>query len=144
MLRALVEWARGHGGDAGGATLVQQLARMLYTYGQRTRRDQLEQVALAVKLAHAYPKSEILRMYLSTCLLYTSAVQSAGPTPESPAVKRVPRSSSRLAGHSTPSYKAQDSPSATVNATAVAVSAGSTPRCGDVPSRSVPIRRTSR
>ncbi|MEV0244768.1 biosynthetic peptidoglycan transglycosylase [Streptomyces sp. NPDC050674] len=66
VLRALVEWARGDGGDGGGATIEQQLAKMLYTDGQRTRRDQLEQVALAVKLAHAYPKSEILRMYLST------------------------------------------------------------------------------
>lgn len=66
VMRALVEWARGHGGEGGGATIEQQLAKMLYTDGQRTRRDQLEQVALAVKLAHAYPKSEILRMYLST------------------------------------------------------------------------------
>jgi penicillin-binding protein 1A len=66
VLRALVFWARGRGGDGGGATIEQQLAKMLYTDGQRTRRDQLEQVALAVKLAHAYPKSEILRMYLST------------------------------------------------------------------------------
>ncbi|WKX07143.1 biosynthetic peptidoglycan transglycosylase [Streptomyces sp. NL15-2K] len=66
VLRALVFWADGRGGDGGGATIEQQLAKMLYTDGQRTRRDQLEQVALAVKLAHACPKSEILRMYLST------------------------------------------------------------------------------
>jgi penicillin-binding protein 1A len=66
VLRAVVFWARGHGGDGGGATIEQQLAKMLYTDGQRTRRDQLEQVALAVKLAHVYPKGEILRMYLST------------------------------------------------------------------------------
>ncbi|MFJ8593382.1 transglycosylase domain-containing protein [Streptomyces sp. NPDC093598] len=66
VLRAVVFWARGQGGDGGGATIEQQLAKMLYTDGQRTRRDQLEQVALAVKLAHACPKGEILRMYLST------------------------------------------------------------------------------
>ncbi|MEV0641947.1 biosynthetic peptidoglycan transglycosylase [Streptomyces sp. NPDC050619] len=65
VLRALEVRLRGGGGDGGGATIEQQLAKMLYTNGQRTRRDQLEQVALAVKLAHDYPKSQILRMYLS-------------------------------------------------------------------------------
>ncbi|MEU0383221.1 biosynthetic peptidoglycan transglycosylase [Streptomyces chartreusis] len=95
VLRALVEWARGHGGDGGGATIEQQLAKMLYTDGQRTRRDQLEQVALAVKLAHAYPKSEILRMYLSTAYFgqgyYGLDAAAHGYFGESPAQLDWPR-----------------------------------------------------
>lgn len=64
--RALLVWLHGGGGGGGGATIEQQLAKMLYTNGQRTRPDQVEQVALAVKLAHDYPKGRILQMYLST------------------------------------------------------------------------------
>jgi penicillin-binding protein 1A len=66
LARAVEVWLRGGGGDGGGATIEQQLAKMLYTNGRRTRLDQLEQVALGVKLAHDCPKSEILRMYLAT------------------------------------------------------------------------------
>ncbi|MEU3337954.1 biosynthetic peptidoglycan transglycosylase [Streptomyces sp. NPDC006668] len=65
VARAVVVWLEGRGGDGGGATLEQQLAKMLYTNGGRTRTDQVEQVALGLKLAHGYPKSEILQMYLS-------------------------------------------------------------------------------
>lgn len=65
-LRAVLAPLRGDQGDAGGATIEQQLAKMLYTNGQRTRTDQVEQVALALKLAHRYSKSQILEMYLAT------------------------------------------------------------------------------
>ncbi|MEU1273410.1 biosynthetic peptidoglycan transglycosylase [Streptomyces sp. NPDC005799] len=65
VARAVVVWLEGRGGDGGGATLEQQLAKMLYTNGGRTRTDQVEQVALSLKLAHDYPKSEILQMYLA-------------------------------------------------------------------------------
>ena len=49
--------------DQGGATLYQQLARMLYTPGGPGPAAEAEQVALGVKLAVSYPGAEILRMY---------------------------------------------------------------------------------
>ncbi|MFF4489890.1 transglycosylase domain-containing protein [Streptomyces sp. NPDC001544] len=65
IARAVVVWLEGRGGDGGGATLEQQLAKMLYTDGRRTRADQAEQVGLGLKLAHDYPKPAILQMYLA-------------------------------------------------------------------------------
>jgi membrane peptidoglycan carboxypeptidase len=47
----------------GGATLYQQLAKMLYTHGQSTLTDELEQVTLAIKLDLTYSKKQILQMY---------------------------------------------------------------------------------
>ncbi len=52
----------GQGGQ-GGATLYQQLAKMLYTPGQTNLAAELEQVALAVKLKYSYSGAEILRLY---------------------------------------------------------------------------------
>lgn len=52
--------------DAGGATIEQQLAKLLYTGGRQEPVDQLEQVGLALKLDRAYSKDEILRMYFTT------------------------------------------------------------------------------
>src|SRR6266568_1677498 len=49
--------------DQGGATLYQQLARMLYTPGGPGPAAEAEQAALGVKLAVSYPGAEILRMY---------------------------------------------------------------------------------
>jgi membrane peptidoglycan carboxypeptidase len=49
--------------DQGGATLYQQLAKMLYTPGQTGVAIEAKQVALAVKLKYSYPGSEILRLY---------------------------------------------------------------------------------
>ncbi|MGF7237970.1 MAG: transglycosylase domain-containing protein [Frankia sp.] len=54
------------GGDQGGATLDQQLVKILYTGGRRTIVDRIEQVGLAVKLDAHFSKAEILRMYLDT------------------------------------------------------------------------------
>ncbi len=50
-------------GDEGGATLYQQLAKMLYTPGRMTPAAEVEQVALAVKLKYSYSGAEILRLY---------------------------------------------------------------------------------
>jgi membrane peptidoglycan carboxypeptidase len=50
-------------GDQGGATLYQQLAKMLYTPGSSSIRAEAEQIALAVKLKYAYSRAEILRLY---------------------------------------------------------------------------------
>ena len=49
--------------DQGGATIEQQLAKMLYTPGQAGLPAELKQVALALKLNYAYSKAEILRLY---------------------------------------------------------------------------------
>jgi membrane peptidoglycan carboxypeptidase len=50
-------------GDQGGATLYQQLAKMLYTSGQSGYRVEIKQVMLGVKLDLAYRKAKILQMY---------------------------------------------------------------------------------
>jgi penicillin-binding protein 1A len=61
---ARVAWARLSGqGDQGGATLYQQLAKLLYTPGQSGAGAEFTQVALAVKLRYSYSGAEILRMY---------------------------------------------------------------------------------
>lgn len=51
------------GSDQGGATLYQQLAKMLYTPGRSGVSIEVEQVMLGIKLYLSYPRSEILRMY---------------------------------------------------------------------------------
>jgi len=50
-------------GDEGGATLYQQLAKMLYTPGRTNLGAEAEQVALAIKLKYSYSGAEILRLY---------------------------------------------------------------------------------
>jgi membrane peptidoglycan carboxypeptidase len=50
-------------GDEGGATLYQQLAKMLYTPGSMSLHAEAEQVALAIKLKYTYSGPEILRLY---------------------------------------------------------------------------------
>jgi len=55
-------YVTGHG-IQGGATLYQQLAKLLYTQGRSTASDEAEQVALAVKLYLTYTKQQILQMY---------------------------------------------------------------------------------
>ena len=52
--------------DVGGATLEQQLAKILYTGGSSGPLQIVEQLALAEKLDRRYSKDEILRLYLST------------------------------------------------------------------------------
>jgi membrane peptidoglycan carboxypeptidase len=52
-----------HTSDPGGATIYQQLAKMLYTPGEHGIRVEAKQVALAVKLRYSYSGSQILQMY---------------------------------------------------------------------------------
>ncbi|HUB40575.1 MAG TPA: biosynthetic peptidoglycan transglycosylase [Streptosporangiaceae bacterium] len=59
----VVYGAMARRGDQGGATLYQQLAKMLYTPGNSSMRAEAEQIALAVKLKYAYSRPEILRLY---------------------------------------------------------------------------------
>jgi membrane peptidoglycan carboxypeptidase len=49
--------------DQGGATLYQQLAKMLYTPGQPGIVVEAEEVGLGIKLYLTYPKAQILQMY---------------------------------------------------------------------------------
>src|SRR5215475_13352946 len=51
------------GQDQGGATIEQQLAKMLYPPGQSGLAAELKQVALAVKPNATYSKATILRLY---------------------------------------------------------------------------------
>ena len=53
----------GHGAQQGGATLYQQLAKMLYTPGGSGLATEVEQVMLGIKLDQTYSKAQILRMY---------------------------------------------------------------------------------
>lgn len=50
-------------GDEGGATLYQQLAKMLYTPDSTSFAAKAEQMALAIKLKYSYNGAEILRLY---------------------------------------------------------------------------------
>ena len=49
--------------DQGGATLYQQLAKMLYTPGQAGVNVEVEQIILGIKLDLSYSKAQILRLY---------------------------------------------------------------------------------
>lgn len=60
--RVAASYATGRG-DQGGATLYQQLAKMLYTPGRSGATVEAEQVALAVKLYLTYSRQQILQMY---------------------------------------------------------------------------------
>ena len=61
--RVGISYVTGHG-IQGGATLYQQLAKLLYTHGSSaSAADEAEQVALAVKLYLTYTRPQILQMY---------------------------------------------------------------------------------
>jgi membrane peptidoglycan carboxypeptidase len=62
VARVAAGYVTGHG-IQGGATLYQQLAKLLYTHGQSNGSDEAEQVALAVKLYLGYSRPQILQMY---------------------------------------------------------------------------------
>jgi penicillin-binding protein 1A len=53
-----------NGGDAGGSTIAQQLAKQLYANGGGLRAS-LEEMALGVKLSMSYSRAQILNMYLN-------------------------------------------------------------------------------
>ena len=61
--RVALGYLRGHGPEQGGATITQQLAKMLYTPANSSLKAEAEQIALAVKLDVTYSKAQILRMY---------------------------------------------------------------------------------
>ena len=52
-----------HTSDPGGATIYQQLAKMLYTPGETGAKVEAKQVALAVKLRYGFTGAQILQMY---------------------------------------------------------------------------------
>ncbi|HEY1819951.1 MAG TPA: biosynthetic peptidoglycan transglycosylase [Trebonia sp.] len=59
-----VAWAKVTGGsDQGGATIEQQLAKLLYTPTETGFNAEVKQVVLAVKLNLAYSKQQILDLY---------------------------------------------------------------------------------
>ena len=62
VARVAAGYVTGHG-IQGGATLYQQLAKLLYTHGQSNASDEAEQIALAVKLYLGYSRPQILQMY---------------------------------------------------------------------------------
>jgi membrane peptidoglycan carboxypeptidase len=59
----VVEAAVTGQGDQGGATLDQQLAKLLYTAGKPGVPVKVEQVGLAIKLYRSYSHAQILQMY---------------------------------------------------------------------------------
>jgi membrane peptidoglycan carboxypeptidase len=61
--RVFLGYLSGHGSQQGGATITQQLAKMLYTPRGSGLATEVEQVAMAVKLNFSYSKAEILQMY---------------------------------------------------------------------------------
>jgi membrane peptidoglycan carboxypeptidase len=63
VIRVALGYLRGDGSQQGGATITQQLAKMLYTPGRSSLKAEAEQVALAVKLNFSYSKAQILQMY---------------------------------------------------------------------------------
>src|SRR3984957_16594800 len=59
----VVEAKVTNGSDQGGATIEQQLAKLLYTPGRTGFEAELTQVVLAVKLNIAYTKQQLLALY---------------------------------------------------------------------------------
>jgi len=63
VARVGFSYVTGHGVQ-GGATLYQQLAKLLYTHGtSASAADEAEQVALAIKLYLTFSRPQILQMY---------------------------------------------------------------------------------
>jgi membrane peptidoglycan carboxypeptidase len=67
--RVLVQSVAHPGRDAGGSTIVQQLARRLYLPGDDGPLAVLRSIGLAFKLEHRYAKAQILAMYLDSVYL---------------------------------------------------------------------------
>lgn len=66
VARLLISKVTGNTSDVGGATLEQQLAKLLYTPGQSGLTAEVKQIALAFKINMTYSKPQILRMYAET------------------------------------------------------------------------------
>lgn len=63
VIRLVASRITGDTSDQGGATIQQQLAKMLYTPGQGGISAELKQVVLAYKLDATFSKQEILNLY---------------------------------------------------------------------------------
>lgn len=64
IARVTASWLTGGGtADQGGATIYQQLAKLLYTGTRIGANIELEQISLAVKLWMTYSSQQILQMY---------------------------------------------------------------------------------
>lgn len=64
IARVTASWLTGGGtADQGGATIYQQLAKLLYTRTRSGANIELEQISLAVKLWMSYSSRQILQMY---------------------------------------------------------------------------------
>jgi membrane peptidoglycan carboxypeptidase len=64
IARVTASWLTGGGtADQGGATIYQQLAKLLYTRSRIGANIELEQISLAVKLWMTYSSQQILQMY---------------------------------------------------------------------------------
>ena len=64
VARAALGAVRG-GGDAGGSTLPQQLAKLLYYGTNENAPDSLKELALGLKLSNSYSRGQVLNMYLN-------------------------------------------------------------------------------
>ena len=91
----------GHGAAQGGATLYQQLAKMLYTPGASGVATEVEQVMLGIKLDQAFSKAQIMRMYADVAYFghgyYGLAAASCGYFGTRPAGLTLPEAAT-LAG----------------------------------------------
>jgi penicillin-binding protein 1A len=100
IARVLASQITGHG-DQGGATLYQQLAKMLYTPGQSGFSVEVKQVMLGIKLDLAYSKAKVLRMYADVAYFghgyYGVAQASCGYFGTTPAGLTLPEAAT-LAG----------------------------------------------
>ena len=80
--RVALGYLSGHGSQQGGATITQQLAKMLYTPGGSGAASELEQVVMAVKLNFSFSKAQILQMYADVAYFgqnyYSLAAASCG------------------------------------------------------------------
>ncbi|MCW2907355.1 MAG: putative Transglycosylase [Actinomycetia bacterium] len=88
-------------GDQGGATLYQQLAKMLYTPGQGGFGVEVKQVMLGIKLDLTYSRATVLRMYADVAYFghgyYGLAQASCGYFGTTPAGLTLPEAAT-LAG----------------------------------------------
>jgi penicillin-binding protein 1A len=66
MARALFVTVAHPGRDAGGSTIAQQLAKVLYLHGAQGPLATARAIGLAFKLEHRFPKPRILAMYLDS------------------------------------------------------------------------------
>ena len=101
VARVAAATVTGHGAEQGGATLYQQLAKMLYTPGGSGLRTEADQVMLGIKLDQTYSKAQILRMYADVAYFghgyYGLAVASCGYFGTGPAGLTLPEAAT-LAG----------------------------------------------